>query len=35
MAMPICAEREPELLQIADGHQVSCLLYDHNVVSAA
>jgi len=35
MAMPICSEREPELLKIADGHQVSCLLYDHTVVSAA
>jgi oligopeptide/dipeptide ABC transporter ATP-binding protein len=29
-AMPICAEREPRLLEIAPGHQVSCLLYENN-----
>jgi oligopeptide/dipeptide ABC transporter ATP-binding protein len=31
-AMPICSEREPQLLEIAPGHQVSCLLYEDDVM---
>jgi oligopeptide/dipeptide ABC transporter ATP-binding protein len=27
-AMPICSEREPQLEEVAPGHQVSCLLYE-------
>jgi oligopeptide/dipeptide ABC transporter ATP-binding protein len=32
MAMPICSEREPQLKEIAPGHQVSCLLHEEDVV---
>jgi oligopeptide/dipeptide ABC transporter ATP-binding protein len=32
MAMPICSEREPQLKEIAPGHQVSCLLYEEDIV---
>ena len=35
MAMPLCSEREPQLKEIAPGHQVSCLLYEDDVVKAA
>ena len=30
-AMPICSDREPQLKEIAPGHQVSCLLYEGDV----
>jgi peptide/nickel transport system ATP-binding protein len=32
MAMPICSEREPQLKEIAPGHQVSCLLHEEDIV---
>jgi oligopeptide/dipeptide ABC transporter ATP-binding protein len=32
MAMPVCARREPQLQEIAPGHQVGCLLYEKDVV---
>ena len=35
LAMSICAEREPQLREIAPGHHVSCLLYEDDVVHAA
>ncbi len=35
MAMPICAEREPQLIEIAPGHQVSCLLHEEGLVKTA
>ena len=35
MAMPICSEREPQLKEIAPGHQVSCLLFEEEVVNAS
>jgi oligopeptide/dipeptide ABC transporter ATP-binding protein len=35
MAMPICSEREPQLQEIASGHQVSCLLYEDVVKTAS
>ncbi len=35
MAMPICAEREPQLKDIAPSHQVSCLLFEADVVKPA
>jgi oligopeptide/dipeptide ABC transporter ATP-binding protein len=31
LAMPICSTREPQLKEIAPGHQVSCLLYEDGV----
>lgn len=31
LAMPMCSEREPQLRDIAPGHQVSCLLYEDGV----
>jgi oligopeptide/dipeptide ABC transporter ATP-binding protein len=31
-AMPICAEREPQLREIAPGHQVSCLLHADEIM---
>ena len=32
LAMPICAVREPQLQEVTPGHQVSCLLYEPDVV---
>ena len=32
LAMPLCAVREPQLQEVAPGHQVSCLLYEPDVV---
>ena len=32
LAMPVCAAREPRLQEVAPGHQVSCLLYEPDVV---
>jgi oligopeptide/dipeptide ABC transporter ATP-binding protein len=32
LAMPICAQRQPQLREIATGHQVSCLLYEDDVM---
>jgi oligopeptide/dipeptide ABC transporter ATP-binding protein len=32
MAMSICTTREPQLREIAPGHQVSCLLFDEETV---
>lgn len=31
MAMPVCSTQEPQLKEIAPGHQVSCLLYEDDV----
>jgi oligopeptide/dipeptide ABC transporter ATP-binding protein len=30
-AMPVCSAREPQLKEIAPGHQVGCLLYEDDV----
>jgi oligopeptide/dipeptide ABC transporter ATP-binding protein len=35
LAMPICSEREPQLQELAPGHQVSCLLYENNIMQAS
>jgi oligopeptide/dipeptide ABC transporter ATP-binding protein len=35
LAMSICAEREPQLREIAPGHHVSCLLYEDDVLQAS
>ena len=35
MAMTLCSEREPQLKEIAPGHQVSCLLYEDDVVKTS
>jgi len=35
LAMPVCAVREPQLKQVAPGHQVSCLLYEEDIVHPA
>jgi oligopeptide/dipeptide ABC transporter ATP-binding protein len=32
LAMPICAQRQPQLQEIAPGHQVSCLLYEDDIM---
>jgi oligopeptide/dipeptide ABC transporter ATP-binding protein len=32
LAMPVCAVREPQLQEVTPGHQVSCLLYEPDVV---
>jgi oligopeptide/dipeptide ABC transporter ATP-binding protein len=35
LAMSLCAEREPQLREIAPGHHVSCLLYEDDVLQAS
>ena len=35
LAMPVCAEREPELLPVSDGRSVACHLHDPAVMAAA
>ena len=35
LAMPVCAEREPELLPVGDGRSVACHLHDPGVMAAA
>jgi oligopeptide/dipeptide ABC transporter ATP-binding protein len=35
LAMPVCAEREPQLLQVGDGRSVACHLHDPDVMAAA
>ena len=35
LAMPLCSEREPRLQELAPGHQVSCLLYEDDVMKTA
>jgi oligopeptide/dipeptide ABC transporter ATP-binding protein len=35
LAMPICSEREPQLQELAPGHQVSCLLYEDENTKAS
>ena len=35
LAMPVCAEREPQLLQVGDGRSVACHLHDPEVMAAA
>ncbi len=35
LAMPVCAEREPQLLQVGDGRSVACHLHDPTVMAAA
>jgi peptide/nickel transport system ATP-binding protein len=30
LALPLCAERAPQLIEVAPGHQVSCLLYEQH-----
>ena len=32
LAMPVCAVREPQLKEVTPGHQVSCLLYEPDVM---
>lgn len=34
-AMPVCAEREPQLLQLGDGRSVACHLHDPDVTAGA
>jgi hypothetical protein len=31
--MPVCAEREPQLIEVGQGRSVSCHLHDPEVVS--
>ena len=35
LAMPVCAEREPQLLPVGDGRSVACHLHDPAVMAAA
>ncbi len=35
LAMPVCSEREPELLPVSDGRSVACHLHDPEVMAAA
>jgi oligopeptide/dipeptide ABC transporter ATP-binding protein len=35
LAMPVCTEREPQLLQVGDGRSVACHLHDPEVMAAA
>jgi oligopeptide/dipeptide ABC transporter ATP-binding protein len=35
LAMPVCGEREPELLPVSDGRSVACHLHDPAVMAAA
>jgi oligopeptide/dipeptide ABC transporter ATP-binding protein len=35
LAMPVCTVREPQLKEVAPGHQVSCLLYEQDVSKPA
>jgi oligopeptide transport system ATP-binding protein len=35
LAMPVCSEREPRLLQLADNRSVACHLHDKELMAAA
>jgi oligopeptide/dipeptide ABC transporter ATP-binding protein len=35
MAMPVCSEREPRLLQLSDSRSVACHLYDPALMAAS